>query len=126
MVSARTFVALGLAVVGLLTATVGADVVEAPGVPLWLAVGGSLLAFGAPLAIDEDDLKRGMSDERFTAIYRRAGYVSWYLGMAVAVTLMLSVDYYAGPLDAQHPLMAVVLVLVVSFVVAINYYERTM
>lgn len=124
MAPRSTYAAGTLVALGLLAATAGADLVGSRRSGLALAVGGSAVAWGSVLLLDGDSLGRWGSDERFAAICRRSGLAAWWLSLAVATTLLLSLDHLSRPVSATHALLAVVAVALLGYVGATAWYER--
>lgn len=126
MTTIRTLIALVLFFGGMLTATVGADVFVPESMGLGVAIAGSLVAFASPIFFEEDLNYFGVSDERFTRIYQRAGYLGWYAMIAIGTTAMLAIDHLSTTVSAKYAVLGVVGVGLLAFIAGVSVLERRM
>ncbi|WP_435115221.1 hypothetical protein [Halolamina sp. C58] len=121
---------IAVAVVGMVLATVGADLVSSPDLALWLVIGGSALTWGTLLVmglfVDDRVWGRLMSDERMNRITHRAGAAAWLCTLATLVTLARAVDYSPVGVSTQNALLAAAAVAIAAFLGSMGYHSRRM
>lgn len=130
MVQWKRYGLFALVAGGMLTATVGADLVGSQRLAVAFVLGGSLLAWGS-LAVDElvlDNCLCGplLTDERMQQIYLRASYATWFLLLAVLSTFGLAYDHVGLSVAGDDVVQGVLLLAIVSFVVAMAWHDRRM
>lgn len=130
MLKRQRDVPIVVAVVGMVLATVGADLVSSPDLALGLVIGGSVLTWGTLLVmglfIDDRVWGRLMNDERMNRITYRAAAAAWLCTLATLVTLARAVDYSPVGLSAQNALLGVATVAIVAFLGSMGYHSRQM
>lgn len=120
---------IALSILGMGTATVGADLVSSPDLALTLAAGGSLVAWGSVFGmafLDDELWGRRLGDERMNRLTYRAGTASWLLMLGVVSTAVLSLAHYEGSVAAEDALLGVLAVGLAAFVGALAYNGRRM
>lgn len=116
---------LSVAIVGLVTATVGTDIVDNPTVSLGLAIGGWVILWAGVLGAEYSS-RSGYRDERFAQIYYRAGYYSWLLLLVLGSLVVIAADVIPLEISMRHAAMSVVGLSIVAYAVLADWFQKRM
>lgn len=130
MVDWKRYASLGLVILGLAAATVGADLVSSPRLALGLALGGSLAAWGTLFVTEAvfDNCFCGpwLADERMYRIYYRSSYATLMALLGIMSTVLLTMDHLGRPVAAENLLLGLLALGLVVYLGSMTWYDRSM